>query len=93
MTVKEDEDIRKKIAAQIASSSEAVKVIELKVNQHALDLWEGLCEIDGPIPDDPLLLLPDSYTFSGERRATLKRLAEVYWANFYVRLQITTKYA
>lgn len=91
--MKEDEDIQKKIAAQIASSSEAVKVIELKVNQHALDLWEGLCEIDGPIPDDPLLLLPDSYAFSGERRATLKRLAEVYWANFYVRLQITTKYA
>ena len=79
--VQEDQSIQKQITSKIGSSKEPVKVIDVTANQHALDMWEPLCDTGKTIPNEPLLILPDSYAFADDKSLILKKMAEIFWAN------------
>lgn len=64
-------------------------MVKVKDGQHALDLWETLCDTGDEVANQPLLILPDSYTFSGSESEALLELARIFWANVYVRTLLT----
>lgn len=82
--MQEDRDIGLLIDKKIAEGKDPVRVVTIKEHQHALDLWEPLCDTGSKVGNSPLLLLPEFYAYAGAEKDVLDQLARVFWANLYV---------
>ena len=74
------------IDKKIAETKGSIRVVPVKQHQHALDLWESLCDTGSKLDNSPLLLLPENYAFAEAEKKVLQQLSRVFWANIYVSL-------
>ena len=71
----------KALVAEAGKRAKAAKVVNIKPLQSSLDLWEPICLKGNPESDEPLLLLPEGYSFIGEE-SPLEEIGMVGFFNY-----------
>ena len=77
--------------AAVAKYSEPVRVVRVRNQHHALDLWEDIC-MDKPDLEQqpPILLLPEGYEFAEGQAEILAEMGKLYKLNELVRTPAPT---
>ena len=80
--LQEDQALIAEAEAAVARYSEPVKVVRVRSQHHALDLWEDIC-LDKPDIEQqpPILLLPDGYEFAEGQAEILAEMGKLYKLN------------